>query len=252
MKKFLKPIIYISVCILLFAGGFRSYGKVGFPKEIEEIRKEEEARIMTRKESWDSGTEPSWRLLDRGEFLDEHLLGVWQFEERIIPLEEDYDGSINFTGQGLEEMKGISIAFYRRPTMVRFEDYDANSFSDPKDAFLFWMYAGYDTVKEFAYYIDEEVDESRLGLRHIISQDGEYEEYEAAFPEDCELVHVTYNLSFDKEENPVLLPETYPVASVYIDPEDDETIYVDFCGLWKMKRGSWMKDFMPNTVIGKG
>lgn len=248
MKKFLKPIIYISVCILLFAGGFRSYGKVGLPKEIEETRKEGEARILAREESWDSGIEPSWRLLERGEFLYEHLLGVWQFEERIIPLKEDYDGSINFTGQGLEEIKEISLAFYCDPTMVRFEELDENSFSDSKDVFLFWMYAGHDTVWDVAYYIDEEVDESRLGLRHIISQDGEYEEYEAAFPGDCELVHVTYDLSYDTEENPVLLPETYPAASVYIDPEDDETIYVDFCGLWKMKRVDWLKWRIPDWL----
>lgn len=251
MKKFLKPVIYIFVCTFLAAVGFRSHREINFRKEIAKIRQEGEERILAGKESRDTERLERQMSDEDEKIVDEHLLGDWEFSERIIPLEEEYDGSLSFSEQGLEELKNIIIDFKINGDYFVGRKYDdRDAFSNPGDVFLFKLYAGFSISPTlYGFRVERNVDEDRLGLRHIISREGDYEEYEAAFPGDCELVHLTYDMSYDTKENPVLLPEIYPAASVYIDLDDDETIYLDFCGLWKMKRVSWETTTSPGKDV---
>ena len=141
---------------------------------------------------------------------------------------------------GVEELKQIRFIYNR--------SYVRNLFlrrylTVPQDMYLFGAYGGSNVVNLPRYHIDADVDESKICLADIYGNGSCY----VQFPEEKELVRVYYNLGYDETVNPHL-NGIYMGSNIYIDPNDTDTIYLDFCGLWEMKRDE--KNYDTNGKSG--
>ncbi|MCM1233939.1 MAG: hypothetical protein NC489_27855, partial [Ruminococcus flavefaciens] len=128
------------------------------------------------------------------------------------------------------EMKSLTFIYDR--DFVRIDGYDQNTFSRPEDIYLYNQCGGDQAVNDPVYYVDRHVDENNIP----ISNDGIQIEG-AVFPLKCELVFVFYDLGCDEAYYPAITC-TYGHAAdrIYVNPDDTDTLYLSFCGLWKLER----------------
>lgn len=162
------------------------------------------------------------------EFLEKHLFGQWEFSKRLIALDEGKENISNFSDFGMEELKEIRFTYEVRsvrPIFLR------KFFTDVKDMYLFGIYGGLNIVDLPYYHIDTDVDENNICLTDIYGTGNCF----VQFPKEKELVRVYYNLGYDETNNPSI-NGIYMGSNIYIDPDDTNTIYLDFGGLWEMKR----------------
>lgn len=228
MKKAGKICGIIAVSCAMFIIGFRYACRVNFQEKQGEIPPAEQYiqdRGNPRLPWYEELTE------DEREFLEEHVVGEWSFSERVIALEEGDDAyASNFSEQAVKKLENISIVFHN--DVVQRVGYRRSTFSEPEDIYLFAEYGGEMPVRDPVYHIDSNVDEERICLRDIYADEGVYY---APFPEECELVHVYYDLGYDEEDYPSV--DVYHYADdFYVDPDNTEVLYLNFCGLWKLER----------------
>ena len=185
---------------------------------------------------------------DEEEFLQEHLFGQWEFTNRLIALDEDRNcckGAVsNFSDLGIEELKKIRITYDMCTVRALFL---RKFLTDPRDMYLFGIYGGLNAVDLPYYHIDTEVDEDNICLMDIYGAGT----YSVQFPEEKELVRVYYNLGYDEQNNPHV-NGIYMGSNIYIDPDDTDTIYLDFGGLWEMKRDKQNYSTSGKSLTGKG
>lgn len=159
------------------------------------------------------------------ELLEEHVFGDWRFSRRIgvvndgrVAAAEDVPpGRVDFSEQGVEEMKGIVMHYGRDSAGVAW-GIDQTTFTDSADMELFGTAGGFRSIIRPSYALGE----------------GTYRQRVVA--EDCppveELVPVCYagwNVVWEE------LPRG-SIHKMYVDPGDTDTLYLDFCGLWELKR----------------
>lgn len=161
-------------------------------------------------------------------FLETYVYGRWQFTERVFMLDESennyYDTRFNLSDEGVEEMKGIVLELDREYVCFD-EEY---SFTDQEDFYLFAGSGGFAAVRYPMWGLEEG------SPREIELHDGRhwYEIYEYDVRKEIEaneLVHVFYKIDSD-------LGVKKPCDSIYVNPAEPDTLYVDFCGLWKLER----------------
>lgn len=226
MKKIGKMggIIVVS-CAMFLVGGWYA-GKINFQEKQEKIS------LIGKHISKRGYFVDVWNkeLTEaEEEFLQEHVVGEWSFSERIIALEEGDTYISNFSEQAVKELENVWIVFHK--DVVQRLGYQWDTFSEPEDIYLFAAYGGTAPVRNPVYHIENNVDEDRIALRHIYADEGVYY---ASFPEECELVHVYYDLGYDGEYPSV---DTYYYANdLYVDPDNTEVLYLNFGGLWKLER----------------
>lgn len=195
-------------------------------KEQKEILEEQSSdRVETR-------YEPDLTLAD-GVLLDRHLYGQWVFTERLLEVEE-YQGvedwNSNFSDQGVEEMKKIVINYDETEVYAYYNGQSA--FQDTKDMYLYMIYGGANPVYHPVYHVEYNVDPNKIHLLNLVN----LKLKSIQFPGKDKLVNVYYNLGYDDFfTNPATMGQ-YLGSNVYIDPADTETIYLEFCGLWKLER----------------
>ncbi len=160
------------------------------------------------------------------ELLEEHVFGDWRFSRRIgvnndgrVTMGEDPpNGSkVDFSELGVEEMKRIVVHYGRDSAGVAW-GIDQSTFTDPVDAEMFGTAGGFQSIIRPSYALGEGTYFYRLVV------------------EDCpsaeDLVPVCYagwNAVWEK------LPRD-SIHKIYVDPGDTDILYLDFCGLWEMKR----------------
>ena len=150
----------------------------------------------------------------------------------------------NFSSLGIEELKKIRFQYDVRTVRALFL---RKFLTDPKDMYLFGIYGGLNAVNLPYYHIDTEVDEDNICLMDIYGAGT----YSVQFPEEKELVRVYYNLGYDEKNNPHV-NGIYMGSNIYIDPNDTDTIYLDFGGLWEMKRDKQNYSTSGKSPTGKG
>lgn len=218
MKKILKVVSILLFFCFMFAAGYlcsREIGFVGEKKEVLLFMKLNNVRNISKKISGADLDEKD------AQFILEHVLGQWKISERIMGIK----GADNISSQGIREMKNLIFIYDKDFVMIN--GYDQYTFSNRNDIFLYLSYGGNLEVDLPVYHIDRHVDEDNLGGA------GKY----FRFPEECELVHVNYNLGYDVGSySSVLYGISYAASDIYVDPDDKDTLYVDMCGLWKLKR----------------
>ena len=224
MKMLLKKGSILFGACVIFLLGYRYRDRSDYQEKQEQVAAIRE-EISERNLSWET-RKPEKK---DEEFLQEHVFGAWSFSKRIIALEEN--DSVNFTSQGIEKMQNIWIR-YDRDSVRRYgyDERDGTPFSTVEDIYLFAEYGGDKTVWDPVYHIEWEVDEERINLRNILGK-----EIYIQFPQKYELVHVYYDLAYDIENNSSVCGYYY-ADDIYVNPDDKDTLYLNFCGLWELKR----------------
>lgn len=189
----------------------------------------ESPKYKRNKPRWESDLTAADEVL-----LDRHLYGQWVFTERLQEVEKYRgieDWKTNFSMQGVEEMKNVVISYEK--TEVYGYHYEQSTFKDAGDMYLYMIYGGANPVAFPVYHVNYEVDENDIYLRDLVNLKGK----SIKFPGKDKLVKIYYNLGYDEHStNPVIMGGNYLGNIVYIDPDDTESIYMDFCGLWKLER----------------
>ena len=160
-------------------------------------------------------------------FLEKYVYGEWNISKRLSGLASDgkaYGWKGNISEQGVEEMKEGTTIWYRQE---RVSSWQAD-FTKPEDVYLFYAYGGNNDAYLPVYHVWGETDEIRL--RNIYGKD-EYVEME----EGKKLIEVTYDLGYDIARESAVMAYCF-ASHLYADPEDTDTLYLDFCGLWELKR----------------
>ncbi len=160
------------------------------------------------------------------EFLREHLFGQWEFSRQIVELDEGVES--NFSDLGVEELKEVRLVYDKNHVRTLFlRPY----LTDPKDMYLFGLHGGLSQVNQPCYHIDTDVTGNEISLTGAYRNSS----YSVQFPEEKNLIRIYYNLGYDETVNPHVSGR-YAGSNIYIDLDDTDTIYLDFCGLWEMKR----------------
>lgn len=227
MKRIAKMgVTIVGLCAMFLLGAWCA-GRINFLEKQEEIEHISE-HIQERGQSVDRCENEFTE--ENKIFFEEHVMGEWSFSERIIPLEERGMYASNFSEQAVKELENVWIVLHE--DVAHRSGYHWDTFSEPEDIYLYAAYGGMGPVRRPVYHIDNNVDEKRIALRDINADGGVYY---APFPEECELVHVTYDLGCDREQYPSV--DTWYLADdIYVDPNNTEVLYIDFCGLWKLER----------------
>ena len=209
-------------------------------KEIGEERKLEKRWDL----AYERGKEEKISELseEEKEFLKEYLYGTWYFSDCIMELSETKENGAesNFSYIGKEMIKFyMSIEFKENSVEISAVSLNGNKFCNTKDPYLFAIYGGISLPNEkfqLGYdvnYSIEKMETGQIQLDHVFYPDG-YEEVEVEWMKDW--IHVTYYPVDALEESRLV---RHIIANdIYIDPNNEETMYIDFCGLWKMKKWS--------------
>ena len=227
VKKWVKAIKLFGALALagsFYVTGYRIAGHISYVQDkagIEAIKEQ----MSDREQHWSAV-----RLsTDSRNFLGKHLFGSWSFSRRLISLEEcGQEGDFSSLAEkGLED---LWITFER--DFISIKGYDADTFSNVYDVYLFSEYGGNTMPNQPVYQIQSDVDEENIILHHTLTEDMEVL---IPFPEKCELMRITYDLGYDLDQFPAVDTVLFG-DNIYLDPEDTDTIYMDFGGLWELKR----------------
>lgn len=168
-------------------------------------------------------------------FLEEHIYGQWRFADRIVEIDENnntyYGASANISDVGVEELKKIVVIAYEEKSVWFPVEIGQNSFSYAQDMYLFAAHGGFLWSRKPIYKINE-MDTDMIVLKDMFSWNYRYE---VQIPGWEDYIHVTYA---PEDHDSMQIGNIFSLfgSSIYVNPNDTDTIYIDFCGLWKMTR----------------
>lgn len=190
-------------------------------------------------------------------FLQNYFYGIWQFEDRIVPLcETEYNHDTetdkqhpewNFSETAQETLCTLGIDVNDTDVSITtMEPYELEGaekmylpswgyyeFENPQDAYLYGMYGGYGYVHAPAYHV-EKVNSQEVRVLNL-SNGYQYETVDMSDEGITELYHIYYNFGSQPSEKSASYGGRLP-SSFYIDVNHPNVLYVDFCGLWKLER----------------
>lgn len=170
----------------------------------------------------------------RERFLEEHLYGEWRVLEKVT---KDYESSYMLTEMGKKEWKAIGRIEYQKEWVRYPLEKGQASFSNPRDMWIFGLYGGF-TWGENPIYSMNVLHSDVLNLRNLNERGYSYQVKRSSIEAE-KLIHVTYSLRTPQGGSEYLnYQKEYFGSSIYIDSNEFNFIYVEFCGLWKMKRVS--------------
>lgn len=169
-------------------------------------------------------------------FLEEHVYGQWRFSNRIVELDENrnihYGATSNISDVGVEELKQTVVILYEENLVDFPVKIGQDSFTHAQDMYLFAGYGGFSSTVKPVYKVSE-MNTNKVGLSDL---------YNWAFPYEIRMpgwedyIHVSYHAKTDPNSVLVAHYFGYFGSDIYVNPNDTDTIYVDFCGLWEMTR----------------
>lgn len=168
-------------------------------------------------------------------FLEEHVYGQWRFSNRIVEIDQNnhyYGVTSNISDVGVEELKQTVVILYGENSVDFPEKIKQNSFTHAQDMYLFAAYDGFASTMNPVYKISEmNTNKVVLGDRYNWAYS-----YEIRMPGWEDYIHVTYHVKSDPDSRRIAHYFGYFGSDIYVNPNDTDRIYVDFCGLWEMTR----------------
>ena len=230
----LKRILMIVICIVFFVSGFIV---LKYSTSVSELHEESPKIVDTDLEKNNGKEKDVFPDLTESEveFLEKHIFGQWRFSERLYSLDESsniiYDTTYNISDVGVEELKKYLVIAYEKNWIdfpVRMKQ---NTFSNVRDMFLFGNNGGFQEIENPVYSI-EKMDSNVIDLSNVYTLGSGKNEIEFLGAENF----IKISCLVQNEENMSRKIGKVFLDTIYIDPNDINTIYVDFCGLWKMER----------------
>lgn len=233
MKKILKLMIYAVGAASLFAFGFLA---CGYWNTFKAGQKGDKESLQEMQETENQEENPYTLTEEEEMFLQEHLYGQWRFSERIMRIDEDnnnhYGTVANISYIGVAQLKKSVRLYYGEDAVYFTEEIRQNSFTYPQDMYLFAAHGGFCWSRNPVYTVNA-LEEDVITLTDVYNMRG----YEVTAGWMENFTHVTYVTMQDTNQSGLIGNIfTYSGSDVYIDPNDKDTIYIDFCGLWKMER----------------
>ena len=172
-------------------------------------------------------------------FLQEHLFGQWRFVERMIALDAEdpvNKENYNFSDAGVEAIKNQIVIRFSEKMVAFVRQAWPGTFSNPHDLWLYAMSGGFQWTPSPRYSVNP-VSHGMIDIfnvyypRTYVSFDAS----ESFINEDfIQVVYVPQSFLYDIV---FLRMVAKPFAdTIYIDPNDTDTIYVDVCGIWRLER----------------
>lgn len=210
VKKRLKISLFVIGLCIMFIFGYLYAGHRDYLDRQKEVLFTAE-RVKEHDEIWFQGyISKAWKYdltEEEQNFLLEHVFGKWYFSKRMTALKEGDESAVNFSEQGIEAIKDNVFMTYTR-FYTESSGYTESIFSTKEDMYLFAAYGGMASVQYPVYHIETDA--------------------------ECELVHVYYDLGYDEQENASV--DVCYACDIYVNPEDTDVLYLDFGGLWELKR----------------
>lgn len=253
MNKFVKGALYILICIIMFICGFftcqnqASHGALYLPNQTTQednssILQKINIRSLTQEQSVENiaiqkqGAEGSSFVLTNTDirFLEDHLYGQWRFSERLSVLDESknnyYDSNSNISYDGVDALKENIVISYEKNSVWFPVNMNQTSFTSARDMFLFGEQGGFQSVQNPIYLI-EVLNNDIINLKDIYYQKG----HDIRFSGAENFLKVSYYIHLGQGPYTQKMGRNFANV-IYIDPNNTDTIYVDFCGLWEMER----------------
>jgi hypothetical protein len=268
MNKIVKSGVNLLVCGIMFAGGFfvseRTYLEyIADESPAETDVATETAPIDCNNEFFEetgvSSEKENYQLSDSDElFLEEHLYGHWKVSKRISALDEtrniyDYDKNMTYDTHTEEPSKLYYQVTTDKPNPIYgyyaidpiYKENMVTSayihplwgtpanFYDQSDLYLFGVYGGFNLDITNPIYRVETIRADEAYLIDLMDAPGaELISLNNLFESDT-VIRITYDLgqneSFSQRRN-------FGDILYVVDNGDRDTLYLDFCGLWEMKR----------------
>ena len=266
MTRNIKWIIYFTACICLsFCVGFivcyfafSSHTSMDEQENIQEnslVQKEDS--IENDPESSEEETEPlpeeetdTLSEEDRA-FLEEHIYGQWRFSNRIVEMDEDnnnhYGAISNISDVGVEELKQTVVVAYEDDCVWFPIKIGQNSFTYAQDMYLFAAHGGFLWTRKPIYKINK-MKTDKVVLKDVYNW---VYGYEVQMPGWEDYIHITY-VAKDQDSEQIGNIFSYFGSDIYVNPNDTDTIYIDFCGLWEMTRDYNNYSTSTKNYGGKG
>lgn len=169
-------------------------------------------------------------------FLEEHIYGQWRFANRVVEIDDNnYNRqgvTANISDVGVEELKQTVVILYEKNTIEFPVKIGQDSFSNAQDMYLFAANAGVALTRKPIYKMNR-LDTDTIILRDVYNW---WNGNEVQMPGWEDYIHVKYYVPDDQES--VRYGNIYSSfgSDIYVNPDDTDTFYIDFCGLWKMTR----------------
>lgn len=174
-------------------------------------------------------------------FLEDYVFGQWRFVEQIFSLDESenshYNTTSNFSDIGVEELKSNVVIYLSINSIETVQGTGQNTLSNAKDFYLYFMWSGLNWSSHPQYNI-QELNTDMIHLEDLYCREG----HDVPLPDAENFIKVTYSLNYEGQSFSLI---RYPTDGLkgrnladvlYIDPNDIDSIYMEFCGLWRMER----------------
>lgn len=143
------------------------------------------------------------------------------------------DQSSNISKVGMEELKKAVVIDYEKDTVYFPIEIRQGSFTYPQDMYLFAAYGGFSWADKPIYSI-EKMDSDIVVLKDVYNAE---QSYQVQIDGLENFYHVRYTVLAFRQKS-VCRGNIFSLfgSDIYINPADENTIYIDFCGLWRMER----------------
>ena len=265
MKRNINWIIYFTVCICLsFCMGFIvCYFVFSSHTSMDEQENIQENSLVQKEDSIENDPEYSEEAEPLQEeetdtlseedraFLEEHIYGQWRFSDRIVEMDEDnnnhYGAISNISDVGVEELKRTVVILYGEESVEFPIEIGQNSFSYAQDMYLFAAHGGFSWTRKPIYKINK-MNTDTVVLKDIYNWAYRYKVHMPGWENYIHVTYATKNQDSRQYGNKL----SFFGSDIYVNPNDTDTIYIDFCGLWEMTRDYNNYSTSTKNYGGKG
>jgi hypothetical protein len=227
MGKRKNMLFLMSVCFVFCVLGFVSFGRIAFldhKRQIWLLKETVNARNDNNNYGFDLTEEDA-------EFLQKHIFGEWKF---VKQLKDELGLESEVKHWNTDEMSDITVLLDE--SAVRLNGYSEQTFSEAEDAFVFTQFKESMEVKMPVYHIYKEEDaekmEACIYLMKVLEERSGNVNRQS---EKSRMMAAWFDLGYDRYRNPSV-SIWYDARRIYVNLEDIDTIYLDFCGLWELER----------------
>ena len=172
------------------------------------------------------------------EFLEEHVYGYWKISRRIFALDESNNNMVgsrsNISDEGVKSLIGSGI--YINKEFISQEVWMGSPvahLTNPVDVYLLGFYGMFNKIINPVYEISEVSTKELLINDKLVNIKSPLDIFDTE-----RVTKVSYGGGEPDYSRTFINIEIYEIGgTLYVpDPNDKDTLYIDFCGVWELKR----------------
>ncbi|MFA9466990.1 MAG: hypothetical protein ACERKN_22275 [Velocimicrobium sp.] len=171
-------------------------------------------------------------------FLEEHVYGYWKISRRIVALDESNNDtanlSSNISDEGVKSLIGSGIRINKKSISQEASRISAVAhLTNPADTYLLGLYGIFNKIVNPVYEISEVNTKDLLINNKLVNIKSPLDIFGTE-----RITKVSYGLGELDYSSTFINIEIYEIGgTLYVpDTTDKNTLYIDFCGIWELKR----------------